>query len=108
MPYVITAFVEPDRSLRGQVESRRAVATLEGRAVWNALYGVDLTKHREEVVDRITTLPESGGTVGPLPDGTVIEVERVEWSQLRFMVSGRIGMAHDNVIDAFNAREVRS
>jgi len=25
---------------------------------------------------------ESGGTVGPLPDGTVIEVRRVRWSAI--------------------------
>ena len=29
------------------------------------------------------TLPAEGGTVGPLPDGTMIEVAPIEWTNLR-------------------------
>jgi hypothetical protein len=32
--------------------------------------------------ERAHGMDESGGTVGPLPDGTVIEVRRVEWATL--------------------------
>jgi hypothetical protein len=35
-------------------------------------------------------LPESGGMIGPLPDGTLIEVYRVSWSEL------------ERIIDAYN------
>jgi hypothetical protein len=88
MPYIVThcQHVQDARPWT-DVFSRRAVATLEGREVWNALYGVNVP-NREDVVEQIAALPGSGGTV-TLPDGTVIEVEAVG----------------AELIDAFNARE---
>lgn len=65
------------RNMRGAfVLSRRAVATLdEARMhVWRT---VSL-----QAAYAVSALPESGGTVGPLPDGTVIEVEATTWVQL--------------------------
>lgn len=51
--------------------SRRTVATLdEARAVAKKLSNADAQRQWE-------ALEESGGMIGPLPDGTVIEVERV-------------------------------
>jgi hypothetical protein len=62
------------------VVSRQAVATLEEarRACLGALdaahlHGSPVTVYRDAV-----DLPESGGTVGPLPDGKVIEVLAVD------------------------------
>jgi hypothetical protein len=68
---------------------------------------------------KYTPLPESGGTVGPLPNGTVIEVEQVGWSELarlagrtRYTVPpdepvpdglGRRGW--QVILDAYNARQ---
>jgi len=46
------------------------------------------------------TLDEPGGTVGPLPNGTVIEVRLVQWRDL----DPRPGNPR-TIIDAFNARE---
>jgi hypothetical protein len=68
--------------------SRRAVATLEeareearDRLRENrSLYG-DSNEYRR-FGEMIPALPEQGGAVGPLPDGTVIEVEQVGWSEL--------------------------
>lgn len=94
MPYIITTTTPPipprgrpdHNMLAGQ--SRRAVATLE-EARQDARNIVE--DHAQEpgwtdgyVAARevARTLPESGDTVGPLPDGTVIEVEREGWNDL--------------------------
>lgn len=60
--------------------SRHEVATLEeardaARAIFNA---PDETQSEafERAWAATWDIPEQGGTVGPLPDGTVIEVER--------------------------------
>jgi hypothetical protein len=53
--------------------SRRAVPTPD--KVWDHL--------PREARKHLIGLPESGGTVGPLPDGTVIEVEQVDLRELR-------------------------
>jgi hypothetical protein len=87
MPYIITIhkrFDFQDSGVGGvQVESRRAVATLEEARTATCGIVVDSAFKRgstegyppsERIADPIT---ESGGSVGPLPDGTVIEVEHI-------------------------------
>jgi hypothetical protein len=63
---------------RGDRFGEMAVATLEEarRVVGRACLGS--TSLNLENIEQARTLPDSGGTVGPLPDGTVIEVVRVE------------------------------
>jgi hypothetical protein len=113
MPYIVTTkrpvdavdCGHPEAPRNGWPVSRRAVATLEEsiRAVADAqTMAVGFTTG--------VTLPESGGTVGPLPDGTVIEVERVGWFDVaervrgkRLVPAGRAAQAE--LLDAFNARE---
>lgn len=96
MPYVITTHCLPSAA---PTTTRRAVATLEEafnaapEPVRNAFWAARLA---------LMALPESGGTVGPLPDGTVIEVERVWWPDLAD-AAGMIG-PHQSIIDAYNAR----
>jgi hypothetical protein len=104
MPYIVThcQHVQDARPWT-DVFSRRAVATLEGREVWNALYGVNVP-NREDVVDQIAALPGSGGTV-TLPDGTVIEVERKGKFYLADVVPHARYLTEAELIDAFNARE---
>ena len=94
MPYVITAkrtrTVENGMRLTNWSEPhpRRAVATLaEARDA--AFYEVrkDDPKHDDPpeyaVAEQLARLlPEAGGTIGPLPDGTVIEVEYVSYGNL--------------------------
>jgi hypothetical protein len=93
VPYVMTTkrpySREEVQALRGRGEhgpianmitvSRRAVATLDA----------ELPRLMREhgangdwATSAVANLRESGGTVGPLPDGTVIEVERTLWSSL--------------------------
>lgn len=46
------------------------------------------------------------GTVGPLPDRTVIEVEQVLWADLADRADCfPVPWSHEKIIDAFNARE---
>ena len=88
-----------------RVESRRAVATLEEarRMAWRtAEFG---TWSSDAVTE---TLPESGGTVGPLPDGTVIEVEPASWDDLVGPGGWNASTSEAEVVDAYNAREARS
>jgi hypothetical protein len=63
--------------------------------------------HRWHNVD-VSKLPESGGTVGPLPDGTVIEVRSVPWagSDGMYALAGWDGISPNfgDPIAAFNAR----
>jgi hypothetical protein len=56
--------------------------------------------------DAVQALPESGGTVGPLPDGTVIQVERVAWAYLEDEMDRLDGVDRPmaEIIAAFNAR----
>lgn len=81
MPYLVTTkrrvveHIGDIERVTHEVLSCRAVATLD-EAVEDAEQ-VALTFH-----DVVLTLPESGGTVGPLPDGTLIEVRPVSWEYL--------------------------
>jgi hypothetical protein len=79
MPYIVITErpSQPDAgnsAQRNRSVSRRAVATLEEarREAGRACLGSTSLDLRN--VEQARTLPESGGTVGPLPDGTVIEV----------------------------------
>jgi hypothetical protein len=88
MPYIVittdtllyaedpTAEFEPDAKPVQQI--RTAVATLDearGAADRIVLDGyADSFKSANDDRNALLALPESGGTIGPLPDGTVIEV----------------------------------
>jgi hypothetical protein len=98
--------------------SRRAVATLEEAresltAEVLAAYGDRRDVEFRNCNADARCLPGSGGTTGPLPNGTVIEVEALSPLMLsaRAGISGAEAMAclrADNwqpIIDAFNARE---
>jgi hypothetical protein len=85
MPYLITikthhVWVDvPDEAEAWEIHSRRPVASLdEARAyIREATEEPPLTADQEQAVfDAWWSLDESGGTIGPLPDGTIIEVVR--------------------------------
>ena len=101
MPYIITTLPEfqGDRANGAgfkQNVTRTAVATLdEARDVcWKALADVPRYGLQEAAINsaQVHDLTAEGGTVGPLPDGTVIEVQAVCWNWI-------IGMADDAGID---------
>lgn len=93
MPYIITTTTalnpglpvgDPKRGSRKS--SRLAVATLDEVAPYAERYifgpPVDVGVEESKALDAINNLGESGGTVGPLPDGTVIEVEQAVRSSM--------------------------
>lgn len=86
-PYIVTTSEPFDAAVHctRPAFTRRAVATLdEAREVirqiaWDRPPGQTPTP---DDAMAIHALPESGGTVGPLPDGTVIEVEAATYDDL--------------------------
>lgn len=116
-PYIITvkrrrpftgthATTPPDEWHR---VSRVAVATLDeqdtARALLNWRPGDTLTVRELQVIEGIERLPAEGGTVGPLPDGTVIEVARATWDDLVGPDGWNAHTTEAEVVAAFNARE---
>lgn len=115
MPYVITTRTEgrqPGREFDARY-SRRAVATLDEVKRYAHSAASELGYSKPEHHDAIEALPESGGTVGPLPDGTTIEVEAVTrqwlWLQLQGFAHGyapeALAQQDGKLCDAFNAKQ---
>lgn len=120
MPYIIRIIDPPGRCAvcedtapptmsHDQYERGTAVATLDealsnaSTMVCDLLAGENFGQYQ----DQFRAIDESGGTVGPLPDGTVIEVERVKWQTV---IEGA-GLVFDDfdgpvedAIAAFNAK----
>lgn len=66
----------------GAAVSRRAVATLEDARRVAELQCMTVLDARSSepwtpILDQAISIPEVGGTVGPLPDGMTVRVERV-------------------------------
>jgi hypothetical protein len=125
MPYIVTTKRpaelphggHPDDYGYPQHVSRRAVATLETDELFRVLFDGNRSQNNARVVAQIRSLPESGGTVGPLPDGTVIKVERATWQYLVDRLYPEFGpsdvrnaeqgdeTAQAHILDAYNARQ---
>jgi hypothetical protein len=119
VPYIITTRLvegDPEAPRSADVTDRRAVATLdEARgAAQEAVDSAGPIKSRhswEAICGYIAhTMGEEGGTVGPLPDGTVIAVERTGWDRLRdaigqptLTVCAFNADNRDAILDAYNA-----
>lgn len=89
---------------------RRAVASLDSarmtvKAAVLAAYG---DRHDTEAAQHIgaaVTLPPTGGTVGPLPDGSTVEARPVTLDTLKWQAGLDGVYASETVIlDAWNAR----
>jgi hypothetical protein len=75
VPYIVTtSYRSAHTSAFDRVRSRHAVATLEEARdyVWAKFGWPSLAGVREAI-------REDGVPVGPMPDGTVVEAERVDW-----------------------------
>lgn len=122
-PFIVTT--KPDACPEGVEDcrcvgqSRRAVATLDeardaARDRVGPLGSFEAVRAapswQVDALDTITELLESGGTVGPLPDGTVIEVAPVHsgdlWDSLdadtRAFMRCRRDLNIHKIIDAYN------
>lgn len=105
MPYIVTTkrhhAITADPGCDDLIAvSRRAVATLE-EAFNNVPPAVRSTLG---LLDKLLALPESGGTVR-LPDGTVIEVDRLTWVELA--VTAKMDRPRLAAYDALNSRRAR-
>jgi hypothetical protein len=116
VPYIVTTtrpVARPDAAI---FRHQRAVATL-GEAREAAMGEVEAVAFATAGFDHLHTvaseLPEAGGTIGPLPDGTVIEVERMSVERLCNMIPPEVlstnalawSRSSDLIIDAFNAQQ---
>lgn len=61
-------------------EAREAVQDIAAEVTSSHPYALDAEPTWPE--RDALAIPEHGGTVGPLPDGTVIEVRQVSWDEL--------------------------
>ena len=99
MPYIITRSAVDFTPVHGEpwhpvkTLSRVAVATLEEacETAWTIIDEAEEQRgdlpgpSRDAYSLAVADLPESGGTVGPLPYGTIIGVELATWEALREM-----------------------
>jgi hypothetical protein len=108
-PYIVTTKRPPKPPSRTShtvhgAHSRRAVATLEEarQAVLLSIHDHAVWSEWEEYVNTL-----SAGTIGPFPDGTIVQVERVDWPDLAVQSASANPTNHEKsrLIDAFNARE---
>ncbi len=99
MPYIITTGIQTTDS--GTNFESVAVATIEEardfahKAVDTSFGDTATGKSHDRMLDLACdarNLPDSGGTIGPMPDGYVIDVTPVCWNWI-------IGMAEDAGID---------
>jgi hypothetical protein len=119
MPYVITKSnqacydgIKHLRPLPGSV-ARHAVATLaeclEYEQSIALAAGVDLLNvfaTDRTLTDQYAAMTEYGGTVGPLPDGTVITVEQAGLASMAGSPVKHYNPAHTSeIIAAFNAAQ---
>lgn len=88
--------------------TRRAVVTLdEARAVCRAVDPDDNGDVRGPLTRMVDALTDSGGTVGPLPDGTTIRVALVRYEDL-LQLGGPIyptTTTHAEILAAYNAAQ---
>ena len=116
MPYIITTVTpsgwrSPDVFDGVTRTARIAVATLnEAReAAWSECERLAADAPASQAtLAQCEDVPESGGTIGPLPDDTVIAVEQVNWIKLAEM-AGYTGSLEGRwwplIITTFNAKE---
>lgn len=105
MPYVVTRRQpgRPDDELP-------AVATLEEARLVAAEITLPYALAVQPPADKAYAaacgaIPESGGTIGPLPDGTVIEAESVIWTELADRADCfPVPWSHERILAAYNAR----
>lgn len=107
MPYIITMTprCECGEHHHGSDGTKRAVATIEQArdAAADIIYRQhDGTSHFDHF-DAATYMPDTGGSIGPLPNGTVIEVRAVSWPELGQLAGRPYHFAeYGQTIDAYN------
>lgn len=110
MPYIITSYDSSRVVYNGETgiseyeaEGRRAVATLDEAN--EALYAIV----KERYASCRVGVPEAGGSIGPLPDGTVIAVKATTTTEIEISLGctdAQMGQMSDaEAVKAFNDKE---
>lgn len=104
MPYIIARQYPCPVGLAMRPQKLHAVATLdEARAAAvEATGGACTIAEHNRTLDQAAAITDHGGTVGPLPDGTMIKVERVGWNKL---VPDPHRYTDSQIIATFNAQQ---
>lgn len=113
MPYVITTRQHVSPGERIVVDALESVGTrvvIAGEPIVSRVAVATLEEARRAIVDTyggvygyLVALSESGGTVGPLPDGTIIDVMPVSWTFLFEEQGLADNLSQASALAAFNA-----
>lgn len=114
MPFIITT-TSPNGSFHGEITSHAVGTIEEARDYVLEDIGIsepDTWAEHDAIQASIDNLPESGGTIGPLPDGTTIEVSLATYDDLRASANlvgielyGLRDERRDQILDAYNTRQ---
>jgi hypothetical protein len=90
MPYIVTTKRPSEIDCMMITRSRRAVATLDEALehVSTTVCGLMAGENFGQYQDEFRAIDERGGTVGPLPDGTAIEIEQISPLMLAAQITG--------------------
>lgn len=105
MPYIVTT-----RSPDLDAIEPYAVATLDEALEYVSTTICDLMAGENfgQYQDEFRAIGETGGSVGPLPDGTVIEVRRVSWPEMYALAGHETADTNaETILTAYNAQAAR-
>jgi hypothetical protein len=106
MPYIITSsYVGEYKRLRIEDGFPCAVATIaDVRDLCQPIVREPADSHiRSQLVSQVNCLSESGGTIGPFPDGYVINIKMLDWEDLRELAGLilRAGLTDQEILTAY-------
>ena len=81
MPYIVTTYDGDPASAYTQALDRRAVATLDDARdiAVQITFRRPMPPYSDQWDDALLALDAMGGTIGPLPDGTMVKVEPISF-----------------------------
>jgi len=101
MPYIITHGFRMDTGHIDAITRTASSDLIAARAAVQQVISDNDPNYDADMLNAVDALPTDGGTV-PLPDGTVIEVQRVSWPYLHVR-SGTGVNTHAAILAAYNA-----
>lgn len=91
-----------------------AADILSRSPLWDDPTDEDQGAEYREYAAEIQSIDERGGAIGPLPDGTTINIERVEWHELWHRAHSGKGprdwmhIPFDDILGIYNAQHERA
>lgn len=108
MPYTICVnrpgyLPESDPTAVATLDEAKAIIDSE-RDRYYGDHGTDASEHT--IIVQTQNLPITGGTIGPLPDGYIIDVQRLDWIDLARLCGMDCGSLcagpNQSIIDVYN------